>query len=527
MKPHRLWLCTTLIVLFWAANVLAQAKTEQLGRVHFPVSCGSATQIKFDRAIALLHSFWYSEGVKAFTAVTEADPSCAMGYWGIAMSHWYPLWQPPSEAMLKKGWEAVEQAKTLGGKTEREREYIAAIEVFYKDAQTLDHRTRALGYEKAMERLNARHPEDREAAVFYALALNATILATDKTYANQLKAAEILEKVFAEQPDHPGVAHYLIHSYDYPPLASRGLNAARRYAKIAPSAPHALHMPSHIFTRLGLWQESIASNHNSAAASKEYNSVFEQFHALDYQAYGYLQGAQDLEAKRVLDERNALAKGDLAHFASAYAFAAIPARYALERRQWAEAAALEPHPSPVKYSEGLTYFARAIGAARGGDAMGTRANVDKLQALHTALMDAKQDYWAGQVEIQHRAAAAWLARAEGKHEEAIRLMGAAADLEDTTGKHPVTPGQLLPARELFGELLLELNKPAQALQEFEASMPKEPNRFNGLYGAARAAELAGDVEKAGTYYGKLVALCERSDTDRPELQQAKAFLAKK
>jgi hypothetical protein len=527
MKSYRWWLCTTLIMLFWTAHVLAQAKTEQLGRVHFPVSCGAATQTKFDRAVALLHSFWYSEGVKAFTAVTEADPSCAMGYWGIAMSHWYPLWQPPSEAMLKKGWEAVERAKALGGKTVREQEYIAAIEVFYKDAQTLDHRTRALAYEKAMERLYARYPEDREAAVFYALALNATIVPTDKTYANQLKAAEILEQVFAEQPDHPGVAHYLIHSYDYPPLANRGLDAARRYAKIAPSAPHALHMPSHVFTRLGLWQESIASNRDSAAAAKEHRSVFEQLHALDYQAYGYLQGGQDREAKRILDERNALAKEDLENFASAYAFAAIPARYALERQQWAEAATLEPRPSRVKYSEAITYFARAIGAARSGDAVSARANVDQLQALHTALVEAKQDYWAGQVEIQHRAAAAWLARAEGKQEEAVRIMREAAALEDATEKHPVTPGPLFPARELLGELLLELQQPAQALQEFEAAIPKEPNRFNGLYGAARAAELAGEVEKARTYYGQLVALSEPSDTDRPALQQAKAFLAKK
>jgi tetratricopeptide (TPR) repeat protein len=527
MKLHRLWLRTTLIAMFWAADVLAQAKPEQLGRAHFPVSCGVATQTQFDRAIALLHSFWYSEGVKAFTAVTEADPSCAMGYWGIAMSHWYPLWQPPSEAMLKKGGEAVERAKALGGKTEREREYIAAIEVFYTDVQKLDHRTRALAYEKAMERLYARYPEDREAAVFYALALNATILPTDKTYANQLKAAEILEQVFAAQPDHPGVAHYLIHSYDYPTLASRGLDAARRYAKIAPSAPHALHMPSHVFTRLGLWQESIASNRDSAAASKEHHSVFEQLHALDYQAYGYLQGAQDREARRILDECQALAKEDLEHFASAYAFAAIPARYALERRQWAEAAALEPRPSRVKYSEAITYFARALGAARSGDAASTRANVNKLQALPTALVDTKQDYWAGQVEIQHRTAAAWLARAEGKPEEAVRLMREATTLEDATEKHPVTPGPIFPARELLGELLLELQQPAQALQEFEASMPKEPNRFNGLYGAARAAELTGEVEKARTYYGQLVALSERGDTDRPALQQAKAFLAKK
>jgi hypothetical protein len=507
--------------------VLAQAKSEQLGQVHFPVSCGAETQSKFDRAVALLHSFWYSEGVKAFTAVTEADPNCAMGYWGIAMSHWYPLWQPPSEAMLKKGWEAVERAKALGAKTDRERQYIAAIESFYKDAPQISHRTRALAYEKAMERLSAQYPEDREAAIFYALALNATILATDKTYANQLKAAEILERVFAEQPAHPGVAHYLIHSYDYPALASRGLEAARRYAAIAPSSPHALHMPSHIFTRLGLWQESVASNRDSAASSKEHHAVFEQLHALDYQAYGYLQGAQDREARQVVDECQALAKEDLEHFAAAYAYAAIPARYALERRQWSEAAALEPRPSRVKYTEAITYFARALGAARSGDAVRARPNVEKLQELHKALVETKQDYWAGQVEIQQRAAAAWLARAEGKPEDAVRLMREAAALEDATEKHPVTPGPIFPARELLGDLLLELEQPAPALQEFEASIPKEPNRFNGLYGAARAAELAGEAEKARTYYGQLVALSAGGDTDRLALQQAKAFLAKK
>ena len=526
MKLHRVWLSVTFIALFWATQVLAHGQSEQLGRVHFPVSCGADTQVKFDRAVALLHSFWYAEGVKAFTAVTEADPRCAMGYWGIAMSHWYPLWRPPSEEMLKKGWEAVEKAKAIGATTERERQYIAAIEVFYKDAQDLDHHTRALAYEKAMQRLSARYPEDREAAVLYALALNATVHPTDKTYANQLKAAEILEKIFAEQPDHPGVAHYLIHSYDYPTLATRGLDAARRYAQIAPSSPHALHMPSHVFTRLGLWHESIASNRDSAASSKEFDSVFEQLHALDYLAYGHLQMAQDRQAERVLAERNALSARDLEHFASAYAYAAIPARYALERRQWAEAAALEPRPSRVTYSEGITYFARAIGAARSSDVASARANVEKLQSLHTALTNAKQGYWAAQIEIQHRAAAAWLAFAEGRQQDAVRLMAEAATLEDATEKHPVTPGPLFPARELLGDLLLELEQPAQALREFEASMPKEPNRFNGLYGAGRAAELSGDTQKARTYYAKLVALCDQSDTDRPALRHAKAFLAK-
>ena len=525
MHPKRLFLYVPLCVLLCASYGMAHQETEQLGQVHFAVSCSTEAQPQFDRAVALLHSFWYSEAVKAFTAVTATDPGCAMGSWGIAMSLWYPLWSPPSEAMLQQGTEAVTRARAIGGKSAREQEYIAAIETFYQDWQQRDHRTRALAYEQAMERLYAHYPDDREAAVFYALALNATAQSSDKTYANQLKATAILEKVFVEAPDHPGVAHYLIHSYDYPALSKQGLPAARRYTQIAPSAPHALHMPSHIFTRQGLWQESITSNNDSATAAKEHNSVFEQLHALDYLAYAYLQSAQDADAKRVLDERNALVQADLENFASAYAFAAIPARYTLERRRWSEAAALAPHPSKVKYSEAMTYFARAIGAARSGNATNARADVDTLQALTTALRDAKQSYWAEQVEIQHRVAAAWLAHAEGKPEEALRLMHAAVELEDATEKSPVTPGPILPARELLGDLLLELNDPVQAMQEFETSIRKEPNRFNGLYGAAQAAERAGQKARAKGYYDQVVALCTHSDAARPELQHARAFLA--
>jgi hypothetical protein len=525
MRPNKPLLVTAITAFLYASVAIAHEQVEKLGQVHFPVSCSQEAQTQFDRAVALLHSFWYAEADKSFSTVTEIDPTCSMGYWGIAMSVWYPLWQPPSEAMLKKGWGAVEQAKAVGGKTEREQQYIAAIEMFYKDADTLDHRTRALAYEKAMEQLSQRYPEDREAAVFYALALNATVSPNDKTYAKQLKATEILERVFEEQPEHPGVAHYLIHSYDYPPLAGRGLVAARRYAKIAPSAPHALHMPSHIFTRLGLWQESVESNRGSAAAAKAHGSTFEQLHALDYLAYAYLQQAQDLAAQRVLDERNALAQDNLDNFASAYAFAAIPARYTLERRRWSEAANLEPHPSKVKYTEAMTYFARAIGTARGGDVTSARTNVERLQALQTGLVEAKQSYWAEQVDIQRRVAAAWLARAEGKNDEAVALMRAAADLEDSTEKHPVTPGPIFPAREMLGELLLELNDAAPAVKEFEASLQREPNRFNGIYGAARAAELSGDRDKARKYYGSLVTLAEQADSERPELTQAKAFLA--
>jgi hypothetical protein len=529
MKPKKLILCVTIMGLLYAPTVTAQEKAanpEKLGQVHFPVSCGADAQKPFERAVALLHSFWYQEAVKAFTAVIEMDPGCATGYWGIATSLWYPLWEPPSEAMLKKGWAAIEKAKALGGKTEREREYIAAIEAFYKDSDTLDHRTRALSYEKAMERLYLRHPDDREAAAFYALALNATALPTDKTYANQKKAGEILKRIFAEQPDHPGVAHYIIHSFDYPPLASQALAAARKYGKIAPSVAHANHMPSHIFTRLGLWQESIESNRRAAAAAKEHNEPHQLLHAMDYIAYAHLQGAQDLEAKRVLDDLNTMGSVQAEAKAIAYAIAAIPARYAIERQRWSEAASLQPRPTRYTAFEGITYFARAIGSARSGNAADARKDVEKLQSLHDALIEAKQSYWADQVEIQRRAAAAWIAHAEGKNEGALKLIRSAADLEDSTEKDPVTPGPIVPARELLGDLLLELHEPAQALSEFEGSLQASPNRLHGLYGAAKAAELSGDQEKARTYYGKLIALSEHADSERPELQHAKMFLAK-
>jgi len=513
--------------------------TEKLGKVHFAVSCTAAAQEQFDRAVAILHSFWYEEAVKAFNAVTEADPGCAISYWGVAMSIYYPLWAPPNQSTLQKGLSAVEKAKAAGAKTDRERSYIAAIEVFYKDSNKLDHRTRALAYEQAMEQIYLRYPEDQEAAVFYALALNATAPPTDKTYAKQLKAGEILEKVFAKQPNHPGVAHYIIHSYDNPVLASRGLPAARRYAKIAPAVPHAQHMPSHIFTRLGLWQESIQSNLGAVAASKEYEAkahpgaaYYERLHALDYLEYAYLQGAQDQEAKRVLDELTAIRKVQPEAFQAAYAFAAIPARYALERRRWSEAAALTAHPTTFPWNrfpwaDAVTYFARAVGSARSGKVTDARKDIGKLRSLHETLVKAKDSYWAGQVDLQGRVASAWLARAEGQNEEALKLMRSAADFEDSTDKHPVTPAPIMPARELLGDLLLELNEPNKALGEFEKSLSREPNRFHAFYGAARAAEILGDTEKARAHYGKLLKLCEKADNDRPELQSAKAFLAKK
>ncbi len=536
MKARLLAVALT-ILLLTSAPVAAAHDGEKLGSVHFRVSCTPAVQGDFERAVALLHSFWYEEAEKAFTTITTNDPGCAMGYWGIAMSVYYPLWQPPSPTMLQKGAAALEKTRGLPA-TPRERDYIAAIENYYRDSDKVDHRTRAVAYEKAMAQLHARYPDDREAAVFYALALTATAAPTDKTYANQLKAGAILEKVYAEQPDHPGVAHYIIHSYDYPPLAARGLVAARGYAKIAPSVPHAQHMPAHIFTRLGLWQESIDSNRASANAGKAYyarlgkNTVWDQtLHALDYIVYAYLQTGQDRQARMVLEELNTMQRAEPESFVAAYAYAAIPARVALEQHRWGEAAALSPGSKVFPWdrfawAEAITSFARAVGAARSGDPVQPRAEAQKLEGYRARLVAANQTSWAEQVDIQQRAAAAWAARAEGKNDEALQLMRKAADLEDSTEKHPVTPAPVLPARELLGEMLLDLNQPGQALVEFQASAAREPNRLNGLFGAARAAELSGNAALAKTLYTQLVALCARADGGRPELRHAKAVLAK-
>jgi tetratricopeptide (TPR) repeat protein len=526
-----------------AGPVWAQGKTtERLGTVRFVTSCAPAVQPGFDRAVALLHSFHLDAAVGAFTEVATADPACGMAHWGVAMA-WLgnPLAAPPSARGLKEGSAAVEKAKAAGARTDREREYIAAIETFYKDADRVDHRTRAVAYERAMEQIAARHPADREAAVFYALALNITLDPNDKTYANQLKAAGILEKVFAEQPDHPGVAHYLIHSYDFPPIAAKGLPAAKRYASIAPAAPHALHMPSHIFTRVGSWQESIETNRASAKAAAETLAAggsqtglrsYEGLHAYDYMMYGFLQLARDREARALVEEVTATRKLNVDHFAGAFALAAIPARYALERGQWADAATLTPTPSELAWNrfpqaESIVWFARGLGAARSGNPARAREDLARIEALRDAMTAAKSLYWAHQSEVQRLAVAAWIARADGRNEEALSLMRASADAEDATEKHPVTPGSIKPARELLGEMLIDLGQPAEALKEFEASHRVEPNRFQGLYGAARAAQLAGDTAKARTYYGRLVSLGKGADADRPELKQAKSFIATK
>ena len=507
------------------------------GEVNFQISCGPAVQKTFKEAVWTLHSFWYLEALKGFTAVTEAEPGCAMGYWGIAMSHWYPLWFPPSPAALKAGAEAVEKAVAAGPKTESEKDYIAAIAAFYRDSDKLDHQTRAIAYEKAMEQVYLRYPEDREAAAFYGLALNASALPTDKTYANQRKAAEILNKVWAEQPNHPGVVHYLIHSDNSAQFAAAGLDAAICYSKIAPDVPHALHMPSHIFTRLGMWQQSIDSNRAAHAAAVAYvrktlgpeSFDTETVHTLDYLEYAYLQTAQDRRAKEVVDELTSFRQSAAPNLPTAYAVAAIPARYALERRDWQAAAALsEPAIGfPLErfpWAEAMLSFARSLGAAQTGDIPGAQAEIAKLQSLENKLLEAKDSYWANQVEVQRLGAASILAHVQGNDKKAIELARAAADLDATMDKHPATPASVLPARELLADLLLELNEPGAALKEYDQALRNDPNRFRSILGRARAAKQLGDIAASRDAYQKLVALSTSAMSERPELSEAKAFL---
>jgi hypothetical protein len=504
----------------------------KLGKVNFLVSCDVSVQAQFTSAVAMLHSFWYEKASETFAAVAEKDPTCGMAYWGIAMTYYHPIWQPPDPADLKAGTAYMEKAKLVGAKTQRERDYIAAIETFYKDSDKIDHASRALAYERAMEQVQSRYPDDHEAAIFHALALLATAPPNDKTYVNQKRAGAILEPLFAEEPEHPGVAHYIIHAYDYPPLAQRALDAARRYAKIAPDSPHALHMPSHIFTRLGLWQESIDSNLASVASAKKNNAPEDELHAKDYLIYAYLQGAQDREAKGAMEAPPSGRGDDPQHFAWLYAMGTSPARYAVERHQWAEAAALAVPPDTFPggrwaWTEANLHFARALGLSHTGKTEAARTEVQKLASLRDTLTEVNDKYWADQVEIQRESAEAWIRLAEGKSEEALRQMRSAAEHEDKTDKHSVTPGVILPAREMLGDMLLDMKQPREALVAFETTLRTAPNRFNSLSGAARAAKLSGDDQKAKTYYAKLLSMCEYADGDRPELQEARTLLAER
>jgi tetratricopeptide (TPR) repeat protein len=514
------------------------APTERLGTVHFATSCRADVQPAFDRAVALLHSFWFSQAREAFSGVLEKDPGCAIANWGIALSHFgNPFGVNRSPEALGSARAAITGGLAAKPKTARERDYLSAAAELFKDFETRGHEARALAYEQAMARLAKAHPSDAEATIFHALALAQTAPPTDKTYKNQLAAGALLEPLFAKQPDHPGLAHYIIHAYDVPALAPKALEAARRYSQIAPSAPHALHMPSHTFTRVGAWDESIEANLRSAEAAHRERAVSDEMHAMDYLVYAYLQTARDAAAREVATALEGLlsglpqdgAGGLTAGIAGGYfAAAAIPARYTLERSAWADAAALVVRPSTAPHVPAMTHFARALGAARTGALEAARADVVTLGELHARLVKDNDAYWAEQVDIQRTVANGWIALAAGNAAEAERLLRTAADREDATEKSAVTPGPLAPARESLGDLLIELKRPAEALPMYEKNLKKEPNRLKSVYGAAQAADLAGDAAKAQTYYTQLATICARADTpNRRELRAALLYLQKK
>jgi len=485
----------------------------ELGAVHFQTSCRPALAPQFDRAVALLHSFEFGASIRAFTELLAADSTCAMAQWGIALSRWSNPMAAGNRtaAQLRSGAAAVDAAMRLrAGATERERGYIDAVARLYADDERVDQHTRVVAYERAMADLVAREPADTEAKIFHAIALTASASPTDKTYAKQLEAGRILESLWAAQPDHPGLAHYIIHTYDHPALAARAKRAAQRYSRIAPAAAHALHMPSHTFTRVGSWRESVETNLLSIDAAIRDSSIGEALHASDYAEYAYLQMRRDAEAKAVVDRLPALAArfdpnavtGAAPGSAGVFALAAIPARYALERRDWAGAAALTPRSSAFPWTEAMVHFARALGASHTGDLATARASIDSLAAIRRRL-EAKEGYWAEQVAIQELGARAWLDRAERRDDAALAGMRRAAEREDATEKSAVTPGPLAPARELLGDMLMELHRPAEALVEYRAALLEEPNRYRTLDGARRAASASGDRTAAAEYAAQL------------------------
>ncbi len=539
---YRIRFFAAVLLLIAAAHGLAQehehSNGEKLGEVHFATSCNEVAQGQFNRAVALLHSFQFSRAIEGFNAVLADDPTCAIAYWGIALSDWSNPFAPgiKNAGQLQLGRENAERGKSEGAKTDRERAYLAAVGKLYGDFENTPQKTRLLAYRDAMGEVAAKFPEDHEAQIFYALALAVAEDPADKTYADRLKAGTILEKLFEEEPTHPGLAHYIIHAYDVPALAERALSAARRYAAIAPDAPHALHMPSHTFTRLGYWQESIASNLAAAAAARRQGQTAEELHASDYEAYAYLQTGQDEAAAAIVNSLPEIASrfdpkavliGAGPPAAGYFALAAIPARYALERQDWQQAEGLALRETPFPYTDALTWFARGLGAARLGHDAAANEAATALTRIQARLLKASEPYWAQQVEIQALAVAAWSALAVSKKQEALRQMESAAALEDRTEKSAVTPGPLSPARELLGEMLLKNNEPAKALEQFEATLKKEPRRFRSLYGAAHAAQLVGNRDISQLYFRELLQVCASADKPgRPELKEAREALAK-
>jgi hypothetical protein len=536
-------LIATGLLILAASRGMAQehqhGNGEKLGAVHFATSCNEVAQKEFNRAVALLHSFQFSRAIEGFNAVLGADATCGIAYWGIALSDWSNPFAPgiKDEGQLQLGRESAERGQRVGAKTERERAYLAAVGKLYSDFESTPQRARLLAYRDAIGDVAVKYPQDHEAQIFYALALAASEDPGDKTYAGRLKAGAILEKLFEEEPTHPGLAHYIVHTYDVPALAERALVAARRYAEIAPDAPHALHMPSHTFTRMGYWQESIDSNIAAAAAARHEGQTAEELHASDYEIYAHLQSGQDEAALRIVNslpeiesrfDPQVVLNGAGGPSVGYFALAAIPARYALERQDWKRAVTLALRETPFPYTDAMTWFARGLGAARLGQAAAANESAAALQQIRKRLSNADENYWQQQVQIQELAVSAWAALAAGKQQEALRQMKSAAELEDGTEKSAVTPGPLAPARELLGEMLLQVHEPAQALEQFEATLKKEPRRFRSLYGAAHAAQLSGSRDTSRKYFSELLKVCAHADKRaRSELVEAERAILRK
>ena len=510
------------------------APDQQFGTAVFEVTCSEKTKKDFNLAIELLHSFEYDEAEKVFAKVLDEDPSCAMSYWGIAMCNFHALWTPPTADELKKGMMAITIARSLQT-TKRESAYIEAIASFYTDADTKDHRSRCLEFEKGMEKIYNDYPNDKEAAIFYSLSLVAAADPADKTFAKQKKAGAILNSIYPNEPNHPGIVHYLIHAYDYPELAEQGLAAARKYASVAPSSSHALHMPSHIFTRLGLWDECIQSNMASVISAQCYAQSAgikghwdEELHGLDYLVYGYLQKGENDSAKKYWDYLNSIQEVSPTNFKVAYAFAAIPSRYLLENKMWPQAAKLELSPKNFQWEEypwqeAIVHFTKALGAIHTRNLAAAQDQLKILNRLRNTLLNQKDDYKANQVAIQIKSIEAWLKFREGEKEEASSLMQLAAEMEDKTEKHPVTPSEVIPARELLADMLLEMNRPAEALQQYKSNLLTHPNTFNSLYGAGVAAEKQGDIKMANAYFQQLSTVVGSAKSNRKEMEKVRSY----
>ena len=512
-------------------TILCGPAGKEVGTIKFTISAGEKIEKEFNFATALLHSFEYDEAEKVFAKIVEKEPTCVMAWWGVAMSNFHALWTAPEEPELKKGLKALEIAGSISQKTERESDYIEALGRFYKEWDKVDHRTRCTRYEKAMEALYKKYPDDNEAAIFYALALDASADPTDQTFTNQKKAGEILNSIYPNEMNHPGIIHYIIHSYDYPDLAHLALPAARKYASVAPASAHAQHMPSHIFTRLGLWDEAIQSNIASVTSAKCYAESAgikghwdEELHALDYLVYAYLQKGDTRLLNEQLDYFKTIREVSPVNFKVAYSFASIPARNVLENRMWKEAALLDLNPNlrweKFPWQKAIIHFARCLGAIHTDQLDLAKAEWNELNRLHDELVKQKETYKANQVDIQVKTSQAWILWKEGKNKEAMDYMNLSADMEDKTEKHPVTPGEVLPARELLADMLMQMNNPDKALEMYEASLKKRPNRRNSIYGAWTAAEASGKKELAKIYSRQFQNITGKDISENPKLISA-------